>query len=96
MGNVNTVICVKDFSDAHCQPVITKALYRQLRLKKFKFCCPNINTIKVFGMKFCGTFETSLECNSILLPAVKFYVIDDPQLKQAIVDRNTAKSLKLI
>jgi hypothetical protein len=73
---------------------ITKALYRELRIKKFVFKNPIRKKIEIFGKTFCGEFETMIESDHVSAPSVKFFVIEDLEKLEIIINLRLAKLLE--
>lgn len=89
------IVMIRDSSDNCHHNVITKALYRVLRLQNFKFYSPIFERIEVSGNHYCGSFETDLENEERAAKGARFYVIDEIIQQKATIDGKYANILNL-
>lgn len=76
------------------QNVMTRAVYRELRSKKFVFFNSNRDTVVVNGQAFMGSFLTYVKFNGIKAH-VLFYVINDEGMRNPELNKQSAKQMKI-
>jgi hypothetical protein len=73
--------------------IMTRALFRKMRIEKFSYYSSQLQAVEVNGKNFCGSVITNVKSNNASV-LTQFYVADVETIKDPIISEEYAKKLK--